>query len=111
MLQACHLWSLLEKQGKQEQRLLLLSAGFPSTPLTEPLMESEKQKQFVETTKLIERTAPDRFLVILPGPQRLIHTLKNCRIRQTMNRRRKMWRCQMEDIQQVQAVHTMLRHA
>lgn len=42
--------------------------GFPSTPLTELLMESEKQKQFAETTELIETTEPDRFLVILPGP-------------------------------------------
>ncbi len=75
MLRACHLWSLLEKQGKQELCLRLLSAGFPSTPLTELLMESEN-KQFVETTELIETTAPDRFLVIQPGPQRLIHIFK-----------------------------------
>lgn len=31
-------------------------------------------------------TALDRFLVMLPGPQRLIHILKNYRITQTMNR-------------------------
>lgn len=46
----------------------------------------QKQKQFMETTELVQTTDPDRFLVILPGPQRLIHILKNGKIRQSMNR-------------------------
>lgn len=77
---------LRSREKKKELCLLILSAGFPSTHLTELRMESKKQRQFKRTTELAQPAAPDRFLVILPGPQRLIHILKNCRITQTTNR-------------------------
>ena len=68
MLCDCHRWSLLSWKGKQKLCLLFLSAGFPSTPLTEHLTEKKKQKHFVATTELTHPTAPDGISVISVWP-------------------------------------------
>lgn len=97
--------------GKTGAVLVLFLRGVPFYSSDWASDGEQKQKQFVETTELAQPTAPDRFLVILFGPQRLIHILKNCRIRQTMNRGIEIWRCQMEYNKQAQAVQTLLSHA
>lgn len=69
-------------KAKQELCLLFLSVGFPSTPLT----ESKDTEAIGGKAELAQTTAPDRFLVTQRGRQWLIHFLKNCTIRLSMNR-------------------------
>lgn len=71
--------------GKTGAVLVLCLCGVPFHSSDWASDGEQKQKHFVETRELAQPTALDRFLVILFGPERLIHIFKNCRIRQTMN--------------------------